>query len=261
MAERLHRVGSKQMPQLYSKHGIQVKLVVMPWLLGERNPTGRLPVTIYDENFVSDRGIAGNITNMSLRGNGGITYLHFEGEPLWPFGYGLSYTKWIVSEIGSPPTSVTTATIANEFSNYYNNTNHVGSIALPITVSTIGTRADDVVIHVFASEDLSWNQKEFKNTSSRSLPSSLSPPIRQLVGFERAHSIQPGRSQTITVPLFTPTLCKVDIQGNQWAQAGRWVLSVTVDGVTFVNTTIQVDGDGIPVFTWPTANEHSQKER
>jgi hypothetical protein len=69
-----------------------VVLVVLPWwwrwqegaravvavLLGDREPTGRLPVTVYDEDFVSSRGDVGNITNMSLRDNGGITYMHFK---------------------------------------------------------------------------------------------------------------------------------------------------------------------------------------
>ena len=59
-------------------------------LFGDHNPGGRLPVTIYDETLVKGR----NITDMSLRSAEGLTYMHYRGTPLWPFGFGLSYTRW-----------------------------------------------------------------------------------------------------------------------------------------------------------------------
>jgi hypothetical protein len=51
-------------------------------LLGEASFSGLLPVTVYDADFISRRPI----TNLDLRGAGGVTYRYFEGEPLWPFG-------------------------------------------------------------------------------------------------------------------------------------------------------------------------------
>merc|ERR1719246_127448 len=62
----------------------------MELLLGEVSPSGLLPVTVYDADFVNRRPI----TNLDLRDAGGVTYRYFEGIPLWPFGFGLSYTDF-----------------------------------------------------------------------------------------------------------------------------------------------------------------------
>jgi beta-glucosidase len=69
-------------------------------VFGDRAPGGRLPVTVYDEGIVPSR----NITDMSLRSAEGLTYMHYKGEPLWPFGFGLAYTvsTSVISSIGVP---------------------------------------------------------------------------------------------------------------------------------------------------------------
>jgi beta-glucosidase len=64
---------------------------------GSYSPTGKLPYTIYNAAFNTTRPI----TDMSLRGGQGITHLHYEGKPLWPFGSGLSYTEWSLALLES----------------------------------------------------------------------------------------------------------------------------------------------------------------
>ena len=62
-------------------------------LFGERSPSGKLPVTFYRNSQLSDMP---SFTDYAMRGR---TYRYFRGEPLYPFGYGLSYADMALSDL------------------------------------------------------------------------------------------------------------------------------------------------------------------
>eukprot|EP01084_Bolivina_argentea_P317683 550836_1 len=67
--------------------GVAIKNIIY----GMSAPAGKLPTTIYDSSLLSERP---SIMDMSLRGGKGITYRYYTGTPVYPFGFGLSYTTF-----------------------------------------------------------------------------------------------------------------------------------------------------------------------
>ncbi len=86
-------------------------------LFGEASPSGRLPVTFYEK--IED---VPEFTNYDMKGR---TYRYFEGKPLYPFGYGLSYTRFEVSDLDA------------------------GKDAAEITVKNAGGMEADAVLQVY----------------------------------------------------------------------------------------------------------------
>jgi beta-glucosidase-like glycosyl hydrolase len=59
-------------------------------LLGEYNPSGKLAVTMYPPSFVQELPL----TEMGLQVGVGRTHMYYQGTPEFPFGHGLSYSRW-----------------------------------------------------------------------------------------------------------------------------------------------------------------------
>jgi len=155
-------------------------------LFGDYNPAGRLPLTFYKD--VND------IPEFENYNMDGFTYRYFKGEPLFPFGYGLSYTTF---EYGEPKLSATELSAsANQ------------SITVSVQVQNTGARAGEEVVQLYIAD------KESKDPR----------PLKDLRGFERI-SLQAGESKTVMFTLspkdlaywnvakhsYTPSIGKYDI--------------------------------------------------
>lgn len=153
-------------------------------LFGDANPAGRLPVTFYRS---VDQLPPFDDYAMAQR-----TYRYFTGEPLYPFGYGLSYTTFAYDALSLPVRAGTGDTITAS-----------------VTVRNAGGRAGDEVVQWYVSLE--------------GMP--VPVPLRSLVGFDRI-TLAPGESKRITRAFSPRELASVDASGRLVRAPGRIRISV-----------------------------------
>jgi beta-glucosidase len=149
-------------------------------LAGDDNPGGRLPVTFYR----STRDLPPYVSyDMQER-----TYRYFEGKPLYPFGHGLSYTRFAYN---APRLSTRTLKAGN-------------TLRVSTRVRNAGKRAGDEVVQVY----LQYPERPLS-------------PKRALVGFARV-SLQPGEARELSFELDPRRLSDVDRAGSRAVMAGDY---------------------------------------
>jgi beta-glucosidase len=153
-------------------------------LAGSNNPAGRLPVTFYEGVHQLPR-----FEDYSMKSR---TYRYFTGTPLWPFGYGLSYTTFSYSGLMLPAAPVK----AGE------------PVHASVTVANSGKITGDEVVQLYLS-----------------FPDVAGAPIRALRGFKRVH-LAPGASETVTFDLTPRDISIVTEAGDRIVPAGKYALSI-----------------------------------
>jgi beta-glucosidase len=113
----------------------------------------------------------------------GRTYMYFKGEPLYPFGYGLSYTTFKYSELHA-----SSPRLAKN-----------GQVNVSVTVTNTGKRDGQEVVQLYVKH----------------LGSKVERPIKELKGFQRV-ALKAGESKTVTIPLKAKDLAYWDEQAKQW---------------------------------------------
>lgn len=145
-------------------------------LFGDYNPAGRLVQTW-------PRSIDQIPPLMDYNIRHGRTYMYFQGKPLYPFGYGLSYTKF-------------------KYSNLKINNTHLprdGQSIISVDITNTGDRAGDEVVQLYI--------KHFNSTVER--------PFKELKGFKRI-ALQSGETQTVQLPLVAKSLAYWDPDLHKW---------------------------------------------
>jgi len=176
-------------------------------LAGVNNPSGRLPVTFYD-------GVADlpAFTDYSMAQR---TYRYFTGTPLFPFGFGLSYTRFSYAA----PRLSKARVKAGE------------SVGVDVTVRNVGAVAGDEVAQLYLS-----------------FPAAPGMPVRALKGFRRVH-LAPGMSERVHFDLSPRDISSVSADGRRSVTPGRYRL--TIGGgqpggqATVVRATFDVTGSAL----------------
>jgi beta-glucosidase len=153
-------------------------------LAGVNNPAGRLPVTFYKS--VDDLP---PFEDYAMKGR---TYRYFEGQPLYPFGYGLSYSQFAYSNLKLSAETLKAG----------------APLEVEVEVQNTSQVAGDEVAEVYLS-----------------FPKVAGAPIRALRGFKRVH-LDPGETQRVHFKLDPRALSCVNEAGDHVVAAGTYRIYV-----------------------------------
>lgn len=153
-------------------------------VFGDYNPAGRLPVTYYKSVKQLPQ-----FENYAMKGR---TYRYFDKKPLYPFGFGLSYTKFKYSNLQIPPNT----TAENDFK-------------ITVDVTNIGGRDGDEVAELYLKDE--------KASTPR--------PIWQLEGFERI-SLKKGETKTVSFTITPRQLSMINDKNQLVVEPGWFTVSI-----------------------------------
>ena len=154
-------------------------------LFGDYNPAGRLPVTFYES--------AAQLPPFDDYRMEGKTYRYFRGEPLYPFGYGLSYTRFMYDKLKL------------DSKRYSTNQN----VRLSVDVQNVGAREGDEVVQLYVTDEAA----------------SSPTPVRALKGVRRIH-LKPGERRRVAFTLTPRDLTLVDERGRRLLEPGEFRVSI-----------------------------------
>ncbi|WP_307795291.1 discoidin domain-containing protein [Actinacidiphila acididurans] len=196
--------------------GQQIGTAMAALIFGDVNPSGKLPVTFPKSlaDVPANTAAQWPGTNGQVQYSEGLKvgYRWYDAQniqPLFPFGYGLSYTTFGFSNLQVGALNGNTATV------------HV-------TVTNTGSRAGTDVAQLYVGD-----------------PASTGEPVHQLRGFQRV-TLNPGQAQTLTFTVSTHDLAYWNTSGNTWTTAagsyqilvGDSSRNLPVSGTLSVPTTV-----------------------
>jgi beta-glucosidase len=232
----VHATGKPVVLLLFSGGGISVNwadanvpAIVQAWypgeeggaaiadvLFGDYNPAGKLPVTFYKS--------ASQLPPFADYRMEGKTYRYFKGDPLYPFGHGLSYTKFEYGKL-----KMKKSVKAGE------------PVQVSAEVRNTGALAGEEVVQLYLTD------------TAASAP----VPLRSLRGVQRV-SLRPGEMKQITFTLAPRDLTLIDDGGKRVLEPGEFAVTIggkqpgfkgTADAATtgFVSGSFTVTGKKIDI--------------
>jgi len=160
-------------------------------LFGSCNPSGRLAITV--PRHAGQLPVYYNYMPSKERTTKGRGYANMSAEPLYEFGYGLSYTKFEYSNLQISPQEI-----------------GVGSkVNVSVDVENVGKRAGKEVVQLYINDFIS----------------SISTPVKELKGFEKI-ALEPGEKKTAIFKLTPEDLTFLDYYLVPVVEPGRFDIMV-----------------------------------
>lgn len=199
-----------------SQLGVETGSVLADILLGKANPSGKLTTTWASWEDYCKEGEFGDINDTRYKEGIYVGYRYFDTvgkKPLFPFGYGLSYTSFDIAVTGAAAEGDT--------------------IRIKAAVSNTGARAGREVVQVYVSAPAGR----------------LDKPYQDLAAFAKTDLLEPGASQELTISFSLRDCASYDAQKESYVlEAGSYVVRVG-DSSDHTQPAALVDLDGEAIVT------------
>lgn len=217
---------------LWSAHGGQEHGAALADVLLGAEPGGRLTQTWYaDDSELPD------LLDYDIIATD-ATYLYYRGTPLFPFGHGLSYTRFQYDDLRlepgpspSPPTSTSTAaaSVGGVLA-----VDPAGRVTVSVDVTNVGDRAGDEVVQLY----------------TRQQHSRVKQPLRRLRGHQRVR-LAPGERARVSFELDVADLAFWDVTRSRWVvEQATHTVAVGGSSLDWARTaSLRVRGEVIPPRT------------
>jgi beta-glucosidase len=169
-------------------------------LFGDVNPSGKLPITF-------PRSIGQLPVYYYQKPSAKRGFLFSDIEPLFPFGFGLSYTTFAYQNVRLEPQEI----FADE------------ECMVRVDVTNTGNRAGDEIVQLYIRDQVS----------------SITRPVKELKGFHRIH-LEAGETQTVKFKIGFNDLAYLDIGMQPAVEPGMFDIMVGRDSVHFDTVILNV---------------------
>jgi beta-glucosidase len=169
-------------------------------IFGDYNPAGRLPITV-------PRSVGQLPDYYYQKPSGRRPYLFSDSSPLFPFGFGLSYTKFQYGNLRLERKSISPD----------------GHTTASIDVTNVGNRQGDEVVQLYVRDEVS----------------SVTRPLKELKGFERV-AIKPGETRTVTFNIGAEELRFYNREMRRVVEPGSFKIMIGPNSVDLASITLTV---------------------
>lgn len=169
-------------------------------LFGEYNPAGRLPITV-------PRSVGQLPDYYYQKPSARRPYLFTDNSPLFPFGYGLSYTNFNYSNLRVEPSIIPMN----------------GTAKVSVDVTNAGSRPGNEVVQLYIRDEVS----------------SVTRPVKELKGFERV-PISPGETRTVSFQIGPESLRFYNRDMKRVVEPGTFKIMVGPNSVDLSSVSLEV---------------------
>jgi beta-glucosidase len=169
-------------------------------IFGDYNPAGRLPITV-------PRSVGQLPDYYYQKPSARRPYLFSDSSPLFPFGFGLSYTKFQYGNLRLERKSISPD----------------GHTTASIDVTNVGNRQGDEVVQLYVRDEVS----------------SVTRPLKELKGFERV-AIKPGETRTVTFNIGAEELRFYNREMRRVVEPGTFKIMIGPNSVDLASITLNV---------------------